>query len=305
MPVHVYTLKFWEKITFYHFSKKRLFSVFLHIEAQLSLKNAWLPPVFFLDFNSPWYDLLVSHSHYLGKKYFPLVGTVLNPPWSASSCLKWSLNTSYPCKRNTRVWQGKLTLGRTHKLIPPLIDMLQYLETIFPSVESLWSSLQDEVYFMGYIFSSRVCIYNCLVFSQPLPYLYQAMQNTENVFYCLNIIEDLQFGVEWQGWWLFDVTPSFRWENAHYIYQMVGLGSTNFFRNLGIACLLYTNDRLYGESFATEDYWSRPSIEQDELTFTVHLGYFLGLKKCMFVPATIMVCLGMLVESVARAFSKY
>ena len=39
------------KITFYHFSKKRLFSVFLHIEAQLSLKNAWLPPVFFLDFN--------------------------------------------------------------------------------------------------------------------------------------------------------------------------------------------------------------------------------------------------------------
>ena len=99
---------------------------------------------------------------------------------------------------------------------------------------------------------------------------------------------------------------------------MVGLGSTNFFRNLGIACLLYTNDRLYGESFATEDYWSRPSIEQDEylsflatkaalfvvLTFTVHLGYFLGLKKCMFVPATIIVYLGMLVESVARAFSK-
>ena len=43
----------WGKITFYHFFKKRLFSVFLHIEAQLSLKNAWLPPVFFLDFNSP------------------------------------------------------------------------------------------------------------------------------------------------------------------------------------------------------------------------------------------------------------
>ena len=53
VPVHVYTMKFWEKITFYYFSKKRLFSVFLHIEAQLSLKNAWLPPVFFLDFNSP------------------------------------------------------------------------------------------------------------------------------------------------------------------------------------------------------------------------------------------------------------
>ena len=34
-------------------------------------KNAWLPPVFFLDFNSPWYDLLVSNSRYLGQKYFP------------------------------------------------------------------------------------------------------------------------------------------------------------------------------------------------------------------------------------------
>ena len=27
--------------------------------------------------------------------------------------------------------------------------MLHYFETIFPSVESLWSSLQDEVHFMG------------------------------------------------------------------------------------------------------------------------------------------------------------
>ena len=35
--------------------------------AVISEKNAWLPPVFFLDFNSPWYDCLVSHSHYLGK----------------------------------------------------------------------------------------------------------------------------------------------------------------------------------------------------------------------------------------------
>ena len=53
VPVHVYTLKLGEKLTFYHFSKKCLFSVFLHVEAQLSLKNKWLPPVFFLDFNNP------------------------------------------------------------------------------------------------------------------------------------------------------------------------------------------------------------------------------------------------------------
>ena len=32
---------------------------------------------------------------------------------------------------------------------PWVFDMLQYFETILPSVESLSSSLQDEVYFMG------------------------------------------------------------------------------------------------------------------------------------------------------------
>ena len=53
-----------------------------------------------------------------------------------------------------------LTLGHTCKAIPPpwykgegglmdppwVFDMLQYFETILPSVESLLSSLQDEVY---------------------------------------------------------------------------------------------------------------------------------------------------------------
>ena len=56
-----------------------------------------------------------------------------------------------------------LTLGRTRKFIPPpwykewglmepllrVFDMLQYFETILRSVESLWSSQQDELYLMG------------------------------------------------------------------------------------------------------------------------------------------------------------
>ena len=32
---------------------------------------------------------------------------------------------------------------------PRVFDMLQYFETILPLEESLWSFLQDEVYFMG------------------------------------------------------------------------------------------------------------------------------------------------------------
>ena len=36
-----------------------------------------------------------------------------------------------------------------HPPPPRVFDMLQYFETILPLEESLWSSLQDEVYFMG------------------------------------------------------------------------------------------------------------------------------------------------------------
>ena len=95
VPVHVYTLKFGEKINFYHFSKKCLFSVFLHniIDAQLSLKNAWLPPIFFLDFNSPWYDLLVSHTTVVSiwekiipiSRHRPQKGNT----WQISWCTFW------------------------------------------------------------------------------------------------------------------------------------------------------------------------------------------------------------------------
>ena len=38
------------KHNFIIFLKKLLFSVFLHIEVQLPLKNAWLPPVFYFGF---------------------------------------------------------------------------------------------------------------------------------------------------------------------------------------------------------------------------------------------------------------
>ena len=39
--------------------------------------------------------------------------------------------------------------GRVNGSLPCVFYMLQYFETILPSVESLWSSLQDEVYFIG------------------------------------------------------------------------------------------------------------------------------------------------------------
>ena len=39
-----------------------MYGVLSQIEAQLSLKNAWLPPIFFLDTKSTNEDLLYLHS---------------------------------------------------------------------------------------------------------------------------------------------------------------------------------------------------------------------------------------------------
>ena len=67
VPVNAYNLKIWEeKITFLNLLIQS-FSEINELKAHLSLKNERLPKVFFADFNSPRYNLLVSHSHYLGK----------------------------------------------------------------------------------------------------------------------------------------------------------------------------------------------------------------------------------------------
>ena len=52
----------------------------------------------------------------------------------------------------TQIHTPSVVQGRGRRLkepLPRVFDMLQYLETILPSVESLWYSKQDEVYFMG------------------------------------------------------------------------------------------------------------------------------------------------------------
>ena len=44
-----------------------LISTIFQYWAPLSRKKAWLSPIIFLDFNTPHYNLLIPHSHYLGK----------------------------------------------------------------------------------------------------------------------------------------------------------------------------------------------------------------------------------------------
>ena len=64
------------EIIMFQFEKERhtllcIFKAFykINIIHELSLKNAWLPPIFFLDFNNTCLDLHFLHNHKPGKKY--------------------------------------------------------------------------------------------------------------------------------------------------------------------------------------------------------------------------------------------
>ena len=45
-----------------------ILELYTSIVHELSLKNAWLPPISFLDFNKSWEDLPFLHNHKSGQK---------------------------------------------------------------------------------------------------------------------------------------------------------------------------------------------------------------------------------------------
>ena len=46
-----------------------ILELYTNIVHELSLKNALLPPIFFLDFNNTWEDLPFLHNHKSAQKY--------------------------------------------------------------------------------------------------------------------------------------------------------------------------------------------------------------------------------------------
>ena len=92
--------------------------------------------------------------------------------------------------------------------------------------------------------------------------------------------------------------------------------ATNYFESVGIACSLYIVDRLNGEIFTNECYWSKPVGERDAVfskqsaeaalyilcRLLIQLGYFLGPKKCVLMPVHCITVLGMEVNSSLQAF---
>lgn len=125
------------------------------------------------------------------------------------------------------------------------------------------------------------------------------------------------FGIEWGGFWWVCKTLPFGWKNSPYVYQTIGLVATNIFSQKGIACSLYIDDRLNGELFMTRGHWSHPVGQRDpeysyksaEVALYIvckvltHLGYYLGLKKCVLVPGQRILYLDMLVDSTLQVFS--
>ena len=124
------------------------------------------------------------------------------------------------------------------------------------------------------------------------------------------------FGIEWNGlWWACSTLP-FGWKNFPYVYQTIGLVASNFFRQKGIACSLYIDDRLNGELFTKKGFWSRPIGQRDTgygyksaeaalyivCKVLTHLGYFLGLKKCVLAPMQWILYLRMLIDSTLQEF---
>ena len=54
-----------------------------------------------------------------------------------------------------------------------------------------------------------------------------------------------------------NATLPFGWKNSPFIYQSIGLAAFSYLRGLGVACSLYTDDRLLGELFTQEGFWSK------------------------------------------------
>ena len=78
LSVKVNSKEICDEMSFSSFVIKMLMSaVLLRFKANYLEKNAWLPPVFFVDSNSPCKDLLFPRGPNLAQRPLFLVGTVL------------------------------------------------------------------------------------------------------------------------------------------------------------------------------------------------------------------------------------
>ena len=124
------------------------------------------------------------------------------------------------------------------------------------------------------------------------------------------------FGIQWGGWYFLYNTLPFGWKISLFVYHTTGLVATDFFRSLGIPCLLFIDDRHNGElqvDLNRGPYSQLQTLDERNLAaansaiylvcyYLVQLGYFLGLSKSILCPAQVVPYLGFLSNSVRQAF---
>ena len=115
------------------------------------------------------------------------------------------------------------------------------------------------------------------------------------------------FGIQFGGWYMVFNTIPFGFKGSAFIYHTTGLVAMSHCRSLGVAGLLYIDDRLIPE-------WKgdgMQNIDAYALAFKslyivcqilVRLGYFLNLAKCVLVPTRCLKFLGMLCDSRKLSF---
>ena len=117
------------------------------------------------------------------------------------------------------------------------------------------------------------------------------------------------FGLFWEGWLFVYNSLPLGWSPSSYVYHSVGLGPSHFIRTKRVPLSQYINDHHIGQLRLPQEHpniWSNMDLAKASSFIAalvlVSCGYFIGLKKSIFLPVQSLVFLGLFADSVRQAF---
>ena len=125
----------------------------------------------------------------------------------------------------------------------------------------------------------------------------------------------LLMGFQWGGWWFVNHVLPFGWKISPYIYQSLGMVTTQEIRHQGVPCCRYIDDRHLGQRRRQSldqanaqisrqgDFELAAAANHVAVSILTSLGFFLNLAKSVFVPVQNLVYLGLCCDSTLTAFS--
>ncbi len=114
-------------------------------------------------------------------------------------------------------------------------------------------------------------------------------------------------GFQWGGLWFINNTIPFGWKNSAFVYHNTNLQVASYMRGWGVPNLIYIDDRLL-EQFRGRKIQIITGLQRAELAayaaceILVRLGYYIGLSKSVLVPSQMLIFLGVLIDTLRRAF---